>query len=266
MKTRPYALALSALALATASFAATAGVVFTNLGETAPPSTLGSHSMTPFLLAPQVAIPEFSDVTAIPAPSGGVLSFSTAMQKCTGGATWGTDAWPGAYLGPIYFTGFTVSSRTLTLPANTKAFYLYLQNNGGSSAPQTIQVTTDSGATSGPLSVTTGFRSPNVGAFGFAFHTTAGESITSITVESTQSTSFAIGNFGINGGVVTPATTCASEGYTGTKLTWCKNICEMGYTGAQLDTWIHRWINRYRDLPYCAQEGGGEEEPPPQEA
>ena len=56
--------------------------------------------------------------------------------------------------------------------------------------------------------------------------------------------------------------TCASEGYTGTKLTWCKNICEKGYTGATLDMWIHRWINKYRDLPYCAQEGGGEEEPP----
>ena len=70
----------------------------------------------------------------------------------------------------------------------------------------------------------------------------------------------ALGEFGINGGV---ATTCASEGYTGTKLLWCQNICEKGYTGAQLDTWIHRWINRYRDLPYCAQKGGGEEEPPP---
>ena len=66
--------------------------------------------------------------------------------------------------------------------------------------------------------------------------------------------------------MIGPTTTCASEGYTGTKLTWCKNICEMGYTGATLDMWIHRWINRYRDLPYCAQEGGGEEEPPPQEA
>ena len=49
-----------------------------------------------------------------------------------------------------------------------------------------------------------------------------------------------------------PTTTCASEGYTGTKLTWCRNICEMGYTGATLDMWIHRWIGRYRDLPYCA--------------
>ena len=57
-------------------------------------------------------------------------------------------------------------------------------------------------------------------------------------------------------------TTCASEGYKGAQLTWCMNICENGLTGPVLDTWIHRWINRYRDLPYCAQEGGGEEEPP----
>ena len=60
---------------------------------------------------------------------------------------------------------------------------------------------------------------------------------------------------------LTPVT-CASEGYTGTKLTWCQNICEKGYTGATLDMWIHRWINRYRDLPYCAR--GGNEEPVPQ--
>ena len=60
----------------------------------------------------------------------------------------------------------------------------------------------------------------------------------------------------------TKTQTCASEGYTGTKLTWCQNICEKGYTGATLDMWIHRWVNRYRDLPYC---GLGEEEGPPQE-
>ncbi len=46
-----------------------------------------------------------------------------------------------------------------------------------------------------------------------------------------------------------PPTTCASEGYKGTQLTWCKNICENGLSGAALDTWIHRWIQRYRDLP-----------------
>ena len=51
-----------------------------------------------------------------------------------------------------------------------------------------------------------------------------------------------------------PATTCASEGYTGTKLTWCQNICEKGYTGATLNMWIRRWVDRYRQLPYCAAE------------
>ena len=49
----------------------------------------------------------------------------------------------------------------------------------------------------------------------------------------------------------TVTTTCVNDGYKSTQLTWCRNICEMGYTGATLDTWIHRWIGRYRDLPYC---------------
>ena len=49
----------------------------------------------------------------------------------------------------------------------------------------------------------------------------------------------------------TVITTCANDGYTGTKLSWCMDICERGYTGATLQTYIHRWTNRYRDLPYC---------------
>ena len=49
-----------------------------------------------------------------------------------------------------------------------------------------------------------------------------------------------------------PEITCASEGYTGTKLTWCQNICEKGYTGSTLDMWIHRWISRFHTLPACA--------------
>ena len=53
---------------------------------------------------------------------------------------------------------------------------------------------------------------------------------------------------------IAPATTCASEGYTYTKLLWCQNICEKGYTGSTLAMWIRRWTDRYRTLPYCAIE------------
>ena len=67
------------------------------------------------------------------------------------------------------------------------------------------------------------------------------------------------------GGSSGPTTTCASSGYTGTKLTWCKNVCEKGYTGATLDMWIHRWIEKYRDLPYCMQEETPPPPPPPAE-
>lgn len=48
-----------------------------------------------------------------------------------------------------------------------------------------------------------------------------------------------------------PSATCASQGYSGTKLSWCQNICEKGYTGATLNMWLQRWIGKYRDLPYC---------------
>ena len=62
-----------------------------------------------------------------------------------------------------------------------------------------------------------------------------------------------------------PEATCASEGYTGTKLKWCQNICESEMSPAQIETWIHRWIGRYRTLPYCAVEDEEEPELPPQE-
>src|SRR5690606_29230271 len=115
---------------------------------------------------------------------------------------------------------------TLTLPPGTKAFYFYLQNNDQDEIPDTIIVTSDSGVTSGPIVVETDYTSPDVGAHGFGFHSTNGESIVSITVQTNESQGFGLANFGI----AVTATTCASEGYTGTKLTWCQNVCEKGYT------------------------------------
>ena len=49
----------------------------------------------------------------------------------------------------------------------------------------------------------------------------------------------------------TVTTTCSNDGYTGMQLNWCRNICEMGYTGSTLNMWIRRWVDRFHDQPYC---------------
>ena len=253
MKTRRLTLALSALALAAASFAANADILFSNLGTNAPPATIGGHSVIPFDQAAQAAIPTFNDVSVIPGgPNGATLTVSPLSNKRSiGGGGWAS--WSHGYTGVVYYNNGGTTA-TLTLPAGTKAFYVYVEPNFFD--VYNISAATDSGVQSGAVPV-----NGSSGATGFAFHTTAGENITTITITADEGAGgFAFGEFGIGTG---PAATCASEGYTGTKLTWCKNICENGLTGATLDTWIHRWINRYRDLPYCAQEGGGEEGPAP---
>ena len=263
MKTRRYALAFSALALAAASFAANADILFQNLGNVAPPATIGGHTLAPFDLVPQAAITEVSPVTSIPGgPGGTVVGISPASLKYTVGASWPTT-WAGGYTGPAYFSGIETTTVTLTLPPNTHAFYFYTTPNRlGSSF--NYNVTTNSGVSSGDVAVTTtSSGSPTIGSNGFAFYSTAGEAISTLTITANTPSGFVVGELGISTGPVAPPVTCASEGYTGTKLTWCRNICEMGYTGATLDIWIHRWINRYRDLPYCAKEGGeGEPELP----
>lgn len=60
----------------------------------------------------------------------------------------------------------------------------------------------------------------------------------------------ALGVIGLVG--LSTQVSCADEGFTGMKLEWCRNICEKGYTGNQLDLWIRRWVDRYRQLPQCA--------------
>lgn len=228
---------LTTLALATASFAANAAVVFTNLGTAAPPSSIGGHVMTPFDQAAQAAIANGTSTTTIPgSPIGGTLGVTPATGKRAIGSGWAT--WSHGYTGAVY-SDYTSTAITLTLPGNTQAFYVYAEPNPFSVFD--ITVVTNSGATSNAVAV-----SGASGASGFAFYTTAGETISSLTINS--SVNFAFGEFGISGGA-----TCASEGYNGAKLTWCKNICENGLTGQVLDTWIQRWIMQYRTLPYCAR-------------
>ena len=253
MTTRNFALAFTALALAAASFAASAGIQFSNLGTAAPPASVGGYVMTPFDQSAQAMVPDSyaNTVTVIPgSPIPGTLSI-TPVYKATTPSSWGT--WSHGYGGAVYYN--PGNQTTLTLPANTHAFYFYVEPDSG---VFNLTAIADSGTSSGPIPVNGSF-----GATGYAFYSTAGEAITSITITTQEGYSaFAVGEFGING----QSTTCASEGYKGAQLTWCKNICENGLSGQVLDTWIHRWTNRYRDLPYCAVEGAESPQNPPSDS
>ena len=253
MQHRKLSIALAGIMLAATSFAASADILFQNLGTTAPPAVIGAHTMLPFDLSEQTAIPNLTTVSNIPgSPIPGMLSISTPATKYPFSALNAT--WGHGYSGPLFTAP---NSATLILPPNTNAFYFYAM--GIDFGPATITVTSDSGSSSGAIPVTVNNLGGPDSANGFAFYSNAGETISSVTVNTSVPGGFIFAEFGIASG---PVTTCASEGYTGTKLTWCKNICENGLTGAALDTWIHRWVNRYRDLPYCAAEGG-EGEPVP---
>ena len=130
MKTRNFALTISALALAASSFAASADVLFTNLGTAAPPASVGSHAVTPFDTAAQAAVSEYSNVSIIPgSPVAGDLTISPAANKRTVPTGWGSS-WSHGYTGPVFFISGS-GSATLTLPPNTKAFYFYLRFEHG---------------------------------------------------------------------------------------------------------------------------------------
>src|SRR5690606_31822541 len=128
----------------------------------------------------------------------------SASKRTVPSGGW-SATWAHGYMGPVFFV--SNNTATLTLPPNTKAFYFYTQGNYYGSNIVTVE--TNSGATSGPIAVTTNSPGGADGATGFAFYSTAGESITTITIN--ISGGFALGEFGING----ESTTCASEGYKG---------------------------------------------------
>ena len=48
-------------------------------------------------------------------------------------------------------------------------------------------------------------------------------------------------------------TTCAAEGLSGTKLTLCRQICEMHYPTATVNALIKGWVTLYHESPPCAR-------------
>ena len=140
---------------------ARAAIHFQNLGTAAPPNTVGGVPLTAFNQAVQAAIPDFASVSNIPgAPMPGGLLSSNALSKRTIGSGWST--WSHGYTGPVYFN--TTNDVTLTLPPGSTAFYTYVEPNVFGTL--SITATTDSGATSGTVSV-----SGSSGATRYAFYT-----------------------------------------------------------------------------------------------
>jgi hypothetical protein len=180
-KTLRVLLLMAALCLFASSASAT--IVFDGSpGTNAPPGTLGAYTMMPF---GDDGRSLFANETTVPSPISGDVAFNTAVSHRKIGQGWGT--WSHGYTGDVYYTN-GATSITMTLPANTGAFYFYAEPNPFET--YTMTAVADDGTTSGPVNV-----NGASGARYFGFHVTGGMSLVTVTISS--QTDFAIGEFGI---------------------------------------------------------------------
>ncbi|MDP9307137.1 MAG: hypothetical protein M3P15_02385 [Actinomycetota bacterium] len=169
------------------------GITFDGSPATAaPPSTLGTYAMTAFGPDSQPSCPnEGSTVTGVNDPAG-TIGFTPALQHDQAtGPCWAT--WSHGYTGDVYDTlaAFDPTQVTITLPSGTNAFYFYAEPN--QFQVLTITATAQNGTTSGPVSV-----DGNGGAQYFGFYGTGGVQLASITVTTSDTSGFAVGEFGIS--------------------------------------------------------------------
>ncbi|MCC6816318.1 MAG: T9SS type A sorting domain-containing protein [Saprospiraceae bacterium] len=172
-----------------------AGIIFNGTPATnAPPPTLGGYTMFKFVDDTRPVAGLASIVSSINASNDcpvsiGVNPVLGHREVPFGG--WGT--WSHGYNGDVYATDVFALSRTITLPPNTRAFYLYIEpNNFGI---YSITATANDGTTSGAIPVS-GFA----GASYYGFYTdNINCMLTTITINiSGGSAGYAIGEFGIN--------------------------------------------------------------------
>jgi hypothetical protein len=198
---------ITVLLLALGATPASAGITFDGSpGTNAPPPTLGGYGMTPF---PLDGRREGVSVTSVPSPAGGDVTFDQATTVQRVPTSW-TSSWSHGYTGSVY--GRTaITSRTLGLPADTKAFYFYTQGN--LYLPTTVTATAQDGTTSGPVSVSTGPPGSSGGAKYIGFYATGSDEIGTITVRyPPEALGFAIGEFGIANDSTPPAISITSPG------------------------------------------------------
>jgi hypothetical protein len=166
--------------LAAAAGQARAGIVLQALGTSAPPTSVGGYTMTEF--GPDNR-PLFADVTTVPTPFGGILSFGAPANHRKIGQGWAT--WSHGYTGDVYYSN-GATSLSMSLAPATGAFDFYAEPNPF--ATFTITATASDGSSISQQ------VSGAAGAAGVALYGTGGSTITSVTVSSTVD--FAVGEFG----------------------------------------------------------------------
>jgi hypothetical protein len=167
--------------------AAPSSIIFSDApGTSAPPSTLGPYSMTPFGADTQAV---GASVDSVVGPTGN-LRFSPSLEHClTPNPDGCWETWSNNYSGDVYAT--SSDDITITLPDGTSAFYFYAEPDQFMTF--SVTATSDNGTTSGAIPVA-GFA----GAEYFGFYTTGSSPLKSITVSATDPDGFAVGEFGIS--------------------------------------------------------------------
>ena len=170
---------------------------------------VGGVPVQPFDLAPQAAIPSgtagVTTIPGVPASVTGSLTVAPGVRTQTMPGTW-NSVWANGYTGPLFHV--TPRTATLTLPPHTTAFHVFAEPDTVGTLD--ITATTDSGATSGAVTVVATAQPPaanSIPGFGF-FTTTQGEFIQTITINA--SGGFAIGRFGMAQAPAAPASNVAA--------------------------------------------------------
>ena len=174
---------LASVLLIAASSAQATAIVFSDLGTLAPPATIGGHAMTPF---GPTGIPDGTSISSWVSPLGGSLVFDQIVDKVSIGNGWAT--WSHGYTGEVARTDST-ESLSITLPASTVAFYLYVEPN--SFASYDITVTAQDG--SFIQTRVTG----EAGANGFGAFDLEGGLLTSLVISGPGTNGLGVGEFGI---------------------------------------------------------------------